>query len=159
MFKDAIKVSIHARTLDKGTNEFPFYFSIQDKGRDVMFNTENKESKNAWMHGVHETLKLVKQFKVRSCGIYLTNWITLCPQAMNDELDAANLKQENKMLQDLAARQGSEAVDGPPWQLTVRILEGRNLPAADSNGLSDPYVQRWSTWWWWWWWWWWWCGG
>ncbi len=31
-------------------------------------------------------------------------------------------------------------VDGSPGILRVTIIEGRNLPAKNTNGLSDPYI-------------------
>ncbi|ORY07619.1 hypothetical protein K493DRAFT_310160 [Basidiobolus meristosporus CBS 931.73] len=39
---------------------------------------------------------------------------------------------------------GSETT-GQPGTITIFILEGKDLPAADSNGMSDPYVKiRWG---------------
>jgi hypothetical protein len=33
-----------------------------------------------------------------------------------------------------------ESMSGRPYEVRVHIYQGKNLPAADSNGLSDPYI-------------------
>ncbi|ORX82449.1 hypothetical protein K493DRAFT_342190 [Basidiobolus meristosporus CBS 931.73] len=68
-------------------------------------------------------------------------------------IDMANTRLSISNLDDVSVISGdSSALDqysdekcGEPGFLTVDILQGKELPAVDSNGLSDPYVRvRWG---------------
>ncbi|KAK9727873.1 Tricalbin-2 [Basidiobolus ranarum] len=66
------------------------------------------------------------------------------PAAMSDTIDS-NAEAESDITGDSGPETFGTEATGQPGTITIFVLEGSNLPAADSNGMSDPYIKiRWG---------------